>query len=82
MDNRSDNNATLYFIVGGLVVLALLFGFIYFNSGSTTGVEQLSPAAGYGETSTDNRMNEYGTGREMRDRDESGPLMDSDKLND
>ncbi|MBI2234507.1 MAG: hypothetical protein HYU57_05920 [Micavibrio aeruginosavorus] len=81
MDNRSDNNATLYFIVGGLVVLALLFGFIYFNSGSTTGVEQLSPAAGYG-TTTDRGMNEYGPGSEMKDRDESGPLMDSDKLND
>lgn len=81
MDNRSDNNATLYFIVGGLVVLALLFGFIYFNSGATTGVEKVAPAAGY-ETTTDRNMNEYGTGREMKDRDDANPLMDSDKLRD
>ena len=30
---NEENNNTLYFIVGGLVVLALIFGFIYMSNG-------------------------------------------------
>jgi len=39
-----ENETTLYFIVGGLVVLAIIFGFIYMkNSGMYS---QTTPAAG------------------------------------
>ena len=48
MENRTEDNNTLYFIVGGLVVVAFIFGFIYFNSrAGSDDVSNIAPAAGY-----------------------------------
>lgn len=33
MATHSDDNSSLYFIVGGLVVLAIIFGFLFYNNG-------------------------------------------------
>jgi hypothetical protein len=44
MATDSQDNNTLYFIVGGLVVLALIVSFIYFNNGNNLAATE--PAAG------------------------------------
>ena len=44
MDNRTDNNS-LYFIVGGLVVAAVLFGFIYMAN-NPNAMQNVAPASG------------------------------------
>jgi len=48
MRTDRDNSGTgLYFIVGGLVVLAIIFGFLFFaGTGTDTDVTYLEPAAG------------------------------------
>lgn len=61
MEHRTEDNNTLYFIVGGLVVVAFIFGFIYFNSrAGSDDVSKIAPAAGYTapvdeKTDTDSR---------------------------
>jgi hypothetical protein len=51
-NNNSGSNNALYFIVGGLVVLALIFGLFFYN-GSETGMNDTAPAAGL-ENTADN----------------------------
>jgi len=48
MEHKTEDNNTLYFIVGGLVVVAFIFGFIYFNSrAGSDDLSKIAPAAGY-----------------------------------
>lgn len=72
----NESNNTLYFIVGGLVVLALIFGFIYFytgNPGDRT-IAGTSPAAGTAstmerdETKTEININKDGVEGTITDR--------------
>jgi hypothetical protein len=75
----NESNNTLYFIVGGLVVLALVFGFIYFYTGEPTGrtIAGTSPAAGMSstlerdETKTEININDDGIKGSITDRDVS-----------
>lgn len=48
MAMKSETNASLYFIVGGLVVLAIIFGFLFFaeNGAGVGGLGTLEPMAG------------------------------------
>jgi hypothetical protein len=62
MENRESNN-TLYFIVGGLLVLVAVFGFMFYNGN----LSAPSPAAGNSTaavetdtTRTDFQVNEKG----------------------
>ena len=59
MDNNESNNS-LYFIVGGLVVAALVFGFMVWGPVKIAGVNlsTLEPAAGT-STQTDQTRVEY-----------------------
>lgn len=73
-----ESNNTLYFIVGGLVVLAVIFGFIYFYTGAPTGrlIAGTSPAAGTStlekdETKTEININDDGVRGSITDRDVS-----------
>jgi hypothetical protein len=53
MAYSEESNSGLYFIVGGLVVVAFLFGFMMWNPGTTgTSPADISPAAGYSEPAT------------------------------
>ena len=77
----SESNNTLYFIVGGLVVLALIFGFIYFYTGEPTGrtIAGTSPAAGTATLERDETKTEIN----INDDDGlSGSITDRDVSND
>jgi len=79
----SESNNTLYFIVGGLVVLALIFGFIYFYTGEPTGrtIAGTSPAAGTTSTlEREETKTEINIGGE--DDGISGSITDRDVGND
>lgn len=79
MDNRTDNSG-LYFIVGGLVVAALLFGFI-FMANNPDGVNDISPAAGEYVAPSDTMAEESRTEINIRDNDDggvSGTITDRD----
>ncbi len=76
----SDQNNMPYFIVGGLVVLAIVFGFIYFYTVDPAGrgVAGTSPAAGTA------MVDDGDPGMEV-DREMDGirgPVMDQDTDND
>lgn len=43
---NTERNNNLYFIVGGLVVLAVIFGFIFWNADRNNELGELEPAAG------------------------------------
>lgn len=61
--NTSDTNYSRYLIIGGLLVLALVVGAMFYNNyrGDVNDAANLSPAAGYGSTTgTDsNFMDRY-----------------------
>ena len=77
MEHRSEDNNTLYFIVGGLVVVAFIFGFIYFNSrADSDGLTNIAPAAGYtapADTDTDTRT-EFNIFDNDNDRELNGSI--------
>lgn len=70
MDRRTDNNS-LYFIVGGLVVAALLFGFIIMANNPRT-VPDVSPAAGEYVAPSDTMAGESQTEINIRDNEDGG----------
>ena len=79
MENRTDNNS-LYFIVGGLVVAALLFGFIYMANNSD-GVQNITPASGEYMAPYDTTVDENKTEIIIRDNDDgsvSGTVTERD----
>jgi hypothetical protein len=45
-NDRVENNSSLYFVVGGLVVLAVLLGFAFFMTDNNPDVNTITPAAG------------------------------------
>lgn len=80
MDNRTDNSG-LYFIVGGLVVAALLFGFI-FMANNPDGVNNISPAAGEYIAPSDTLAEESQTEINIRDNDDgsvTGTVTERDR---
>ena len=48
-NNNSGSNNALYFIVGGLVVLAVIFGLFFYNS-TESRLDDTTPAAGLENT--------------------------------
>lgn len=60
---NNENNSTLYFIVGGLVVLALIFGFMVWSPAHMAGTSSaaIEPAAGT-TAQTDQTKIEYNNG--------------------
>ncbi len=52
VQNSPDSNNTLYFIVGGLVVIAVIFGIFLYNSNYAIDNSALAPAAGVETTTT------------------------------
>lgn len=68
MDNRDNNynddsNTSLYLVLGGLLVVAIVFGFAYWGRNSNNNLGNIEPAAGTpGYSSTTNTGNTDNSG--------------------
>lgn len=75
MEHRTEDSNTLYFIVGGLVVVAFIFGFIYFNSrAGSDDVTKIAPAAGYTAPVEEDTRTEFNIFDEDGNRELNGSI--------